>query len=305
VTHPPEELAGLTERVVASFAGAPSPRLRSVLESLVRHLHAFIGEVGLTEGEWQTAIDFLTRTGQLSDQRRQEFVLLSDVLGASMATVAVNQPATARRVGGEASAEPSVPPPTESTVLGPFFVAGAPLAELGADISAGAAGSACYVSGTVHGGAGEPVPGARLEVWEADEDGFYDVQRPASGLSNRAHLFTDAAGGYRFWSVRPAPYPIPDDGPVGELLAATGRGPMRPAHIHFQVSAPGYRTLTTHIFVAGGEYLDRDAVFGVKDSLIKSFVDCPPGDGPEGRRLDTPWTRVTFDIVLAPTTVEP
>jgi len=294
VTDP---VSGLTEQVVASFAATPSPRLRTVLESLVRHLHAFIGEVALTEAEWQAAIDFLTRTGQLCDDQRQEFVLLSDVLGASMATVAVNQPAT---TGTVANSEP----PTESTVLGPFFVAGAPRAELGADISAGAAGQPCYVSGTVHGGAGEPVPGARLEVWEADEDGFYDVQRLGGGLANRAHLFAGADGGYRFWSVRPAPYPIPDDGPVGELLAATGRGPMRPAHIHFQVSAPGYRTLTTHIFSAGGEYLDRDAVFGVKDSLIKSFVDCPPGTGPDGRRLDRPWSRVTFDIVLAPTTVE-
>jgi hydroxyquinol 1,2-dioxygenase len=292
-----EPLSGLTEQVVASFAGAPSPRRRIVLESLVRHLHAFIGEVGLTEAEWQAGIDFLTRTGQLCDDQRQEFVLLSDVLGASMATVAVNQPATPPAPG-------AAPPPTESTVLGPFFVAGAPRAELGADISAGAAGQPCYVSGTVHGGAGEPVPGARLDIWEADEDGFYDVQRPGGGLSNRAHLFADADGGYRFWSVRPAPYPIPDDGPVGELLAATGRGPMRPAHIHFQVSAPGYRTLTTHIFVAGGEYLDRDAVFGVKDSLIKSFVDCPPGNGPDGRPLDTSWCRVSFDIVLVATTAE-
>jgi hydroxyquinol 1,2-dioxygenase len=307
VTSPPDSLAGLTEQVVASFAGAPSPRYRSIMESLVRHLHGFIGEVRLTEAEWRYAIDFLTRTGQLCDDQRQEFVLLSDVLGASMATVAVNQPAAVHQPALDQPAldQPVARPATESTVLGPFFVAGAPFAKLGADISAGAPGQPCYVSGTVHGGAGEPVPGARLEIWEADEDGLYDVQRPGGGVSNRAHLFADGAGGYRFWSVRPAPYPIPDDGPVGRLLAAAGRGPMRPAHIHFQVSAPGYRTLTTHIFVAGGEYLDRDAVFGVKSSLIKSFVDCPPGEAPDGRRLDTSWTRVGFDIILASTTGQP
>jgi protocatechuate 3,4-dioxygenase beta subunit len=288
VTRPPtvhNGLSELTEEVVASFAGAASPRYRDVMVSLVRHLHAFIDDVSLTEAEWRYAIDFLTRTGHLSDDRRQEFVLLSDVLGASMATVAVNHPVGPGDI-------------TESTVLGPFFVDGAPLVELGGDISAGAAGPPCHVSGSVHGAGGEPVPGARLEIWEADEDGFYDVQRPDGQVQNRGHLFADDQGGYRFWSVRPAPYPIPDDGPVGELLTAAGRGPMRPAHIHFQVSAPGYRTLTTHIFVDGGQYLHSDAVFGVKESLIRSFVDCPPGTAPDGRRIDVPWTRVAFDIVL-------
>jgi hydroxyquinol 1,2-dioxygenase len=275
----------LTDAVAASFDGAGSERYRTVMQSLVRHLHAFVAEVGLTEAEWARGIDVLTRTGQISDAKRQEFVLLSDVLGVSMATVAGNAPAA-----GHA---------TEATVLGPFFMAGAPRIDLGGDISAGAAGEPCYVEGTVRGLGGEPVAGARLEVWESDEDGFYDVQYQGSAVANRGHLFTDDVGGFRFWAVRPAPYPIPDDGPVGEVLAAAGRGPMRPAHIHFMVSAPGHRTLTTHIFVDGGEYLHDDAVFGVKDSLVKPFIEQPPGPAPDHRQLDRPWCRVRFDIVLA------
>jgi hydroxyquinol 1,2-dioxygenase len=170
---------------------------------------------------------------------------------------------------------------------------------LGGDIAGEAKGRPCYVSGTVRGTGGEPVPGARIEVWESDEDGFYDVQYPDGRTGGRGWLRSAPDGGYRFWSVRPAPYPIPDDGPVGDLLAAAGRGPMRPAHLHFKVDTPGYRTLITHIFVAGDPYLDRDAVFGVKDSLITDFAEHPPGPGPDGRLLDEPWTSVTFDIVLA------
>jgi hydroxyquinol 1,2-dioxygenase len=275
----------LTDRVTASFDGAASARYREVMQSLVRHLHAFIAEVGLTEAEWAHTIDFLTRTGQLCDDRRQEFVLLSDVLGASMATVGANAPAD--------------PGATEATVLGPFFVAGAPQTPLGGDISAGAAGQPCHVTGTVSGTDGRAVAGALLEVWESDEDGFYDVQYAGERVANRGRLIADGAGAFRFWAVRPAPYPIPHDGPVGELLTAAGRGPMRPAHIHFMVSAPGYRTLTTHIFVDGGDHLREDAVFGVRDSLIKTFVEQAPGTAPDGRELDAPWSHVSFDIVLA------
>ena len=155
------------------------------------------------------------------------------------------------------------------------------------------------MSGAVHGTSGEPVPGARIEVWESDEDGFYDVQYPDGRIGGRGWLRSAPDGAFRFWSVRPAPYPIPDDGPVGDLLTAAGRGPMRPAHLHFKVDAPGYRTLITHIFVAGDPYLDRDAVFGVKESLITDFAEHLPGPAPDGRLLDEPWTSVTFDIVLA------
>jgi alcohol dehydrogenase class IV/protocatechuate 3,4-dioxygenase beta subunit len=275
----------VTAEVLATFSGAAAPRYREVIQSLVRHLHAFAREVRLTESEWQQGIDFLTRTGHITDDRRQEFILLSDVLGLSMLTVAINAPASAGA--------------TESTVVGPFFTEDAPEVPLGGDIAGAAKGQPCYVSGTVRGTGGEPVPGARIEVWESDEDGFYDVQYPDGRTGGRGWLRSAADGGYRFWSVRPAPYPIPDDGPVGDLLAAAGRGPMRPAHLHFKVEAPGYRTLITHIFVAGDPYLDRDAVFGVKESLITDFAEHPPGTGPDGRRLDGPWTSVAFDIVLA------
>jgi len=275
----------VTAGVLASFGGADTARYREVMQSLVRHLHAFAREVRLTEPEWQQGIDFLTRAGHITDDRRQEFILLSDVLGLSMLTVAINAPASAGA--------------TESTVVGPFFVTGSPEVPLGGDITGEAKGRPCYVSGAVRGTGGEPVPGARIEVWESDEDGFYDVQYPDGRTGGRGWLRSAPDGGYRFWSVRPAPYPIPDDGPVGALLTAAGRGPMRPAHLHFKVDAPGYRTLITHIFVAGDPYLDRDAVFGVKDSLITDFAEHPPGTAPDGRPLDEPWTSVSFDIVLA------
>jgi maleylacetate reductase len=286
---PPAQAAGeaaVTAEVLATFSGAAAPRYTEVMQSLVRHLHAFARDVRLTAAEWQQGIDFLTRTGHITDDRRQEFILLSDVLGLSMLTVAINAPASAGA--------------TESTVVGPFFVDASPEVPLGGDITGEAKGRPCYVSGTVRGTGGEPVPGTRIEVWESDEDGFYDVQYPDGRIGGRGWLRSAPDGEYRFWSVRPAPYPIPDDGPVGDLLAAAGRGPMRPAHLHFKVEAPGYRTLITHIFVAGDPYLGRDAVFGVKESLITDFAEHPPGPGPDGRPLDEPWTSVEFDIVLAP-----
>ena len=276
----------VTDEVLASFAGAASPRYREIMQSLVRHLHSFAREVRLTDAEWQQGIEFLTRTGHITDDRRQEFRLLSDVLGLSMLTVGINTAASADA--------------TESTVLGPFFVPGAPEVPLGGDIAHGAKGRPCHVAGTVRGTDGAPVPSARIEVWEADEDGFYDVQYPGHRTAGRGWLRSGTDGEYRFWSVHPAPYPIPADGPVGDLIAVAGRGPMRPAHLHFKVDAAGYRTLITHIFVAGDPYLDRDAVFGVKDSLIVGFTEQSPGTGPDGRRLDEPWTTVAFDIVLAP-----
>jgi protocatechuate 3,4-dioxygenase beta subunit len=283
--------AAVTAEVLATFNAAAAPRYREVMQSLVRHLHAFARDVRLTESQWQQGIDFLTRTGHITDDRRQEFILLSDVLGLSMLTVAINAPASAGA--------------TESTVVGPFFTDESPEVPLGGDITGEAKGRPCYVSGTVRGTGGEPVPGARIEVWESDEDGFYDVQYPDGRIGGRGWLRSAPDGEYRFWSVRPAPYPIPDDGPVGDLLAAAGRGPMRPAHLHFKVEAPGYRTLITHIFVAGDPYLDRDAVFGVKQSLITDFTEHPAGPGPDGRPLDGPWTSVEFDIVLAPQAPDP
>lgn len=278
-------VATVTDEVIERLAGAPNPRTREVLQSLVSHLHAFARDVGLTEDEWWQGIRFLTRVGHTTTDQRQEFILLSDVLGLSMLTVGLNQPS-----------DDAV---TESTVFGPFFVEGSPEVPLGGDLAGGAPGPPCWVEGTVRDRRGDPVSGARIEVWEADAEGLYDVQRGDERTMGRGHLFTDDSGGYRFWSVLPSAYPIPDDGPVGDLLAASGRGPMRPAHVHFMISAPGYRTLVTHIFAAGDPHLDDDAVFGVKPSLITDFVDQPAGTGPDGAVVDATWYRAAFDFVLA------
>lgn len=278
----------LTEHVIASFAQAEDPRAKFVLQSLTRHLHAFLREVRLTEEEWATAISFLTDAGHITDERRQEFILLSDVLGASMQTITINNEAY-----GDA---------TEATVTGPFFVDGAPFIELGGDLSGGASGEPCWVRGTVTDTEGNPVAGARLDIWEADDEGFYDVQYDSDRLAARGHLFTDEQGTYRFWGLTPTPYPIPHDGPVGRLLEAVGRSPMRASHLHFMVTAEGRRTLITHIFVRGDELLTRDAVFGVRESLIKAFTRHAPGTpAPDGRDLGgRSWSSVEFDIVLAP-----
>jgi hydroxyquinol 1,2-dioxygenase len=278
--------AALTQAVLASFDGAESERFKTVAQSLVRHLHAFVAETRLSEQEWATAIDFLTRTGHITDERRQEFILLSDVLGVSMLVIAINH-----HVGDGA---------TESTVFGPFFVAGAPVAANGEDISGGAPGTPCLMSGNVRSVDGTPLAGAVIDVWQADEDGFYDVQYPElEAARGRAQLRACDDGSFSFWSVLPTAYPIPADGPVGELLAAAGRGPMRPAHVHFMVSAPGYKTLITHVFVAGDEHLDSDAVFGVKASLIAPFERQEAGVAPDGRALEQPYFTMHYDLVLA------
>lgn len=275
----------VTDEVLASFESGGSPRYADIMRSLVRHLHAFAREVRLTEREWEQGIEFLTRAGHITTDKRQEFILLSDVLGLSMLTVGINAPASAGA--------------TESTVFGPFFVDDAPEIPLGGDIARGAKGVPCYVAGSVRSTDGTPIAGARIDVWEADEDGFYDVQYAGDRSAARGWLRSGEEGEYRFWSVRPSPYPIPHDGPVGDLLQAAGRSPMRPAHLHFKVDAPGHRTLITHIFVAGDDYLDRDAVFGVKNSLVVEVAEQPPGIAPDGSRLDRPWHRIDFDIVLA------
>ncbi|OKJ91426.1 intradiol ring-cleavage dioxygenase [Amycolatopsis sp. CB00013] len=274
----------VTDEVLASFDGTTDPRLRQVMQSLVRHLHAFARDVRLSEREWEAAIGFLTRAGQITDDRRQEFILLSDVLGLSMLTVAIN--------------EPKVPGATEATVFGPFFVDDSPEIPLGGDIARGAAGTPCHVSGQVRDTDGTPIPGARVDVWEADEDGFYDVQYTDDRTAGRGWLRTGPGGEYRFWSVLPAPYPIPHDGPVGDLLKAAGRGPMRPAHLHFKVTAPGYRTLITHIFLDGDPYLDDDAVFGVKEGLVVESGKHHGGTAPDGSRPAGEWASLTFDLVL-------
>jgi protocatechuate 3,4-dioxygenase beta subunit len=273
------------EVVAASFGGTTDPRLRRIMQSLVQHLHAFVKDVELTDAEWAAAIAFLTATGQKCDAVRQEFVLLSDVLGVSMLVETINH-----RAGGA----------TESTVLGPFHMVESPPRELGDSISLDGKGEPCLVTGRVTGPDGEPLGGASVDVWQASEDGFYDVQQPGiQPESNLRGLFTAAADG-TFWfrTVLPRYYPIPDDGPVGALLRATGRHPYRPAHIHFIVAADGYQPVTTHLFVADTPYLDSDAVFGVKDSLVRDFpiVDDPERAAEVG--LPNPFRTVHFDVVL-------
>lgn len=277
----------LIGRVIRSFEGTEDPRLKQLMEALVRHLHAFLREVRLTEEEWKKGIDYLTAVGDITDAQRQEFILLSDTLGASMQTIAINNEAYADA--------------TEATVFGPFFVEDAPEVPLGGDIAGPAEGEPCWVEGSVRDTDGNPVPGARIEVWEADDEGFYDVQYTDGRTAGRAHLFSDDDGNYRFWAITPTPYPIPHDGPVGQMLKATGRSPYRASHLHFMVAAPGLRTLVTHIFVRGDDLLETDSVFGVKESLIMDFVSHENSEPtPDGREVDGTWSSVRFDIVLAP-----
>jgi len=248
----------VTDAVLARHADTENPRLKTIMTSLVKHLHAFARDVELTEQEWFEGIEFLTRCGHLSDDQRQEFILLSDVLGLSMLTVTMNND--------------KPPGCTEATVFGPFHVEGAPRYELGADIANGARGIACEVRGTVRGLHGEPVAGAQLDVWQSDEDGLYDVQHTGIDRAQaRGILVSDREGRYHFRSILAMPYAIPHDGPVGDLLKAAGRHPWRPAHLHFMIEAPGYETLITHVFRSDDPYLDSDAVFGVRQSLIADW----------------------------------
>ncbi|MFE9448132.1 dioxygenase [Streptomyces sp. NPDC006739] len=276
----------VTAQALDSLRGTADPRLRELLTALVRHLHAFARETRLTRAEWGRAIGFLTATGQACTDTRQEFILLSDVLGLSMLVETVHGHDT--------------PGTTASTVLGPFHLTESPARDLGATLDLVGDGEPCVVSGRVRAADGTPLPGAVLDVWQADAHGFYDVQRPdAQPPGNGRGLFTaDDEGGFRFRTCVPSAYPIPTDGPVGALLRATGRHSYRPAHIHFIVSADGYAPLTTHIFVAGGDYLDSDAVFAVKHSLVKDFT---PTDDPALAReygVPNPFRHARFDLVL-------
>jgi hydroxyquinol 1,2-dioxygenase len=276
------------DAVVESFAATPDPRLRELLTSLVRHLHAFVRDTEPTIAEWERAIDFLTATGQKCDRERQEFILLSDVLGISMLVETINN-----RTGSRT---------TESTVLGPFHMVTSPRRALGDTIDLVGTGSQCVLKGRVLSADGMPLPGAELDVWQANDQGFYDVQQPdVQPAGNGRGLFTaDQDGGYWFRTIVPTYYPIPTDGPVGTLLEATKRHPYRPAHIHFIVTAPGHRPLTTHIFVAGSPYIESDAVFAVKKSLITEFT--PVDDPAQAARygLTGAFQLATFEIVLQP-----
>jgi len=256
-----------------------APRFRRIMESLITHLHSFVTDVELTHGEWEVAIDFLTRTGQLCSDERQEFILLSDTLGVSMLVDAINN----RRP----------PKATETTVLGPFHVAGAPEREMGANISLDGVGESCRFEGRVLDLDGNPIAGAKVDVWSDNANGFYDVQQPGiqPKWNNRGIFTTGPDGVYHFKGIKPVSYPVPVDGPAGEMLTGMGRHPFRPAHTHLIVTAPGFQRLVTHIFVGDDAYIGTDAVFGVKESLIASFRKV---DGEE-----TDWC-CPFDIVLVP-----
>jgi hydroxyquinol 1,2-dioxygenase len=269
----------LTERVIKEYSGTPDPRLRELMTALVSHMHAFVVETRLTPEEWLAAIEFLTATGQKCDPERQEFVLLSDVLGVSSLVDLVN-------------AAPGV---TESTVLGPFYRPGAPVRAMGEHLGRPEDGSPTLVRGSVINAAGQPLDKATVDVWQANDSGFYDIQDPGQPDYNLRGVFvTGPDGRYEFRTARPASYPIPTDGPVGDMLRATGRSHMRAAHIHAIVSAPGHRSVTTHIFVPDNPYLDSDAVFGVKDSLIREFRPAGPGDPADVQYV------VDMDFSLAP-----
>lgn len=254
----------LTAEVLRRMENTPNPRLKEVMTSLVKHLHGFVREVRPTEAEWLAGIEFLTETGHWCDDKRQEFILMSDTLGVSMLVDFINH---GKSVGA-----------TETTVFGPFFVKDAPEMVLGANIALpGTPGEPCSITGSVKGLDGKPVTGAIIDVWEAGGDGFYDVQKTA-GTNLRARFRSDAEGKFNFKCVFPVSYPVPHDGPVGRMLVATERHPMRPGHLHTMFTAPGYETLVTHLFVRGDKYLDSDAVFGVKDSLVVDFQKSASGE---------------------------
>jgi protocatechuate 3,4-dioxygenase beta subunit len=284
----PKTPQDITADVLASFDQAEDPRLREIMQALVRHLHGFVQEVGLTPPEWEAAIGVLTRTGQITDDRRQEFILWSDSLGVSMLVDAL---------------ENTVPPgATESTVQGPFYVPGSPLREYGADIAQEPdAGVPALVRGRVLDLDGRPIAGAEVDVWQNGADQLYAVQRPEAEEDHlRGRFLTRDDGSYSFVAVRPTPYPIPYDGPVGKMLDLTGRHPWRPAHVHMIIRADGYRTLTTHVFDVESEYLDSDAVFAVKPSLTREFVTHAPNDPDTPEGVTTEWVSVENDLVLAP-----
>jgi hydroxyquinol 1,2-dioxygenase len=278
---------GAADAVIESFAGTPDERLRTILNSLVRHLHAAVREVEPSLAEWEQAIEFLTATGQKCTDVRQEFILLSDVLGISMLVETISE-------RGAAGA-------TQSTVLGPFHMTSSPERALGANIDLVGESQPCVVIGRVVGTDGSPLPGATLDVWQANDHGAYDVQEPDKQPdgNGRGLFTTDAEGRFWFRTIVPSYYPIPTDGPVGELLAATRRHPYRPAHIHFIVAADGYRTLTTHIFVDDSEYIDSDAVFAVKKSLITEFVEVDEPEQAARYQVSNPFRLADVQIALS------
>jgi hydroxyquinol 1,2-dioxygenase len=281
--------AELTAAVIRSFDDAPDPRAKFLLQELVKSLHDYVRKTDLTMEEWEFAIDFLTRTGQKCTDIRQEFILLSDVMGVSMLVDAVNH---RDREGA-----------TETTVLGPFYVGEHKVTPHGTDISANLPGERMFVQSRVTDKSGKPLANVPVDVWHADDDGFYDSQKPSyatQGASSRARFITDADGRFFFRTIVPCSYPIPVDGPVGEMIHATKRPALRPAHIHFLVAAPGHQPLVTHVFIGGDPNIDRDVVFGVKDELIANIEKRTDPKMPDGKPAPTPWHLMTYEFRMKP-----
>ncbi|ASP83126.1 intradiol ring-cleavage dioxygenase [Sinorhizobium meliloti] len=273
----------ITTEALSRVSAAPDPRMRQISEALIRHLHTFIREIEPTQAEWEAGIGFLTRVGQMCNANRQEFILLSDALGVSMLVDAINH----RMPEGA----------TETTVFGPFFVQARKSFPLGANIAEDLEGTPMLVTGTVSSTSGAPLTEADIDVWHSDDEGYYDVQQ-GDELAMRGHFRADDEGRFHFWSVRPRYYPIPDDGPVGDMLKAQGRHPFRPEHVHFMVAAAGHETLVTHVFAEGDPYLDSDVVFGVKNSLVTRFVEHEAGTAADGRIMNRNYVHLHYDFVL-------
>jgi hydroxyquinol 1,2-dioxygenase len=275
----------ITAAVLARMDQCDDARFKQVMTSLVKHLHGFVREVRLTDAEWFGAIQFLTDVGKTCTEKRQEYILLSDTLGVSILVITLNHPAS----GGA----------TDSTVQGPYYWEGAPELPNGANLAIDVKGEPAFYSGRVLSSDGTPIAGALLDVWSGDGEGTYDMQMEGDvGMKARGRIRTDAEGRYSFRSIKPEYYPVPTDGPVGIMLRRMGRHPMRPGHIHMIVSAPGHHAITTHLFAAGSEYIDSDAVFGVKESLVTPYAKHPPGIAPDGTRMGVAYYTVNFDFKL-------
>lgn len=287
----------IAQAVINRMDECQDPRFKQIMTALIKHAHAFAQEVDLKPDEWMKGIEFLTACGQMCDEKRQEFILLSDTLGVSMLVVALDQ------MRGAAALKKNPPklPPTEATVLGPFYWEGAPELPLGADISGNESGEPCYYHGQVTDTSGKPIAGAILDVWSGDGEGFYDLQKgDGNTMGLRARFHTDQDGRYHYWSIKPAYYPVPNDGPVGGMLRRMGRHPNRPGHMHTMLQAPGHERLITHIFVSDSPYIESDAVFGVRESLIADFKAHPAGTAPDGRAMATPFHSAQYDFRLVP-----